>query len=127
MEKIRVNLVNSLVNHPRFNKRERDLGERLSFLNPNIAEYVCKAELMENNPTRIYFKLKEKVNSKEEFEKKFISEKIIEKNGEIKVGETLELLPYGKFYFLSHKEIGSELVIYFTNPGQEQFYEDYLQ
>lgn len=127
MGKIRSNLVNSLVNRSRFNDSERDLAERLSFLNPNIAEYACQAELMENNPTRIYFRLKEKINSKEEFEKKFISEKIINKDEDIIVGETLELIPYGKLFFLSHKNPRSELVVYFTSPEQEQFYKDYLE
>jgi hypothetical protein len=118
MEIRRTNIIYSIADHPDLNKDEKNLVEKLSYLNPEIAGYWGRDEFRTNQVMRAYFRLEKRIKSKEELEEKLITERIIDRDDPIRLDETISQTKYGKMYFLASKEAGSKLAIYFINPKQ---------
>ena len=116
MEKIRTNVIYALAKYPHLDNEEKELVERLSYLNPKIADYLGHENIQTDQILRAHFKLGSKIKSKEELEEKLISECILTKDNSITVQETIKQTEYGKMYFLSSK--ASKFAVYFINPEQ---------
>jgi hypothetical protein len=113
MNKRKTNLVDMFAEHPSLNQDERELLKNLAYLDPRIM-YHGHDEFRKGQVMRIYFAIGKSANikSKEELEKKLVSDSIISKNGNIKLNKTIKNTKYGEMYFLHSKEVGP-LAIYF--------------
>jgi hypothetical protein len=116
VEKTKTNIIDSFANHPFLNQTEKKLLENLAYLNPRFANYWGREDLQIGQVIRTYFRLENKISSKEELEEKLISHEMFTTKDNIKVGETIDQTAYGKMYFLSSKEPCSKLAVYFINP-----------
>ena len=118
MEKRKTNLADSFIEHPDLYDNERKLMHNLSYLDPKIAEYMGRDEFRRDQVMGAYFRLENKINSKKELEEKLRLENIISDELEVKIEETIKNTEFGKMYFLTSKDLGSKLAVYFINPRE---------
>lgn len=116
MEKKRTNFSYVLAEYSQLNAEERELVEKLSYLNPEIADYGGHENPINSEQVlRAFFKLNGKIESAKTLEEKLVSEGILSEENPIKVQETIQT-EHGKMYLLSSK--GSKFALYFINPEQ---------